>query len=160
MAATKKRKLTVTSCEPTYTGTNTKGEYTIYEVFAVDEAGAPVEAKLRSFEQLDLNALVEYGVTRYESEKHGVSYTLSKPRSGGGSGGLGKSVDELRVRVDSHDETLTWLRERIEKLEQLIKPTPPAQPNLGPESGSKTVAPEDLPAAGGGPMGGDDDIPF
>ena len=74
------RRLTVTACDPIYTGTNRKGNpYTIYEVFAVDESGTPVEAKLRAFDLLDLNRLVDYDIEKREDERHGTSYTLKKP---------------------------------------------------------------------------------
>lgn len=74
------RRLTVTACSPMYTGHNKKGKpYTIFEVFAVDDAGQTVEAKLRSFDPLEINKLVEYEIERREDPRHGTSYTLKKP---------------------------------------------------------------------------------
>lgn len=74
------RRLTVTACSPIHTGTGKSGKpYTIYEVFAVDEAGQTVEAKLRSFDPLELNKLVEYDIERREDNRHGTSYTLKRP---------------------------------------------------------------------------------
>lgn len=110
-----RRKLTVTSCGKIYEGTDkNRKPYTIYEIFAVDDGGVPVEAKLRSFSQLTLNELVEYDIEEFRSERHGVSYTLSLPGSGGGKGGprssgLGASVDDLRDRVEKLERQLADL---------------------------------------------------
>lgn len=75
-----RRKLTVTSCNALRSGVGKNDKpWTMYEVFAVDEGGAPVEAKLRSFDPLKLNELVEYEITKREDQRHGTSYTLKKP---------------------------------------------------------------------------------
>ncbi len=74
------RRLTVTACDPIYSGTNKAGKpFTMYEVFAVDDSGAPVEVKLRAFDLLELNKLVEYEITRRDDARHGTSYTLKRP---------------------------------------------------------------------------------
>ncbi len=74
------RRLTVTACDSIFNGTGKNGKpFTIYEVFAVDDSGAPVEAKLRAFDLLPLNKLIEYEITKREDPKHGTSYTLKKP---------------------------------------------------------------------------------
>lgn len=110
------RKLMVTSCKVIHEGSDRNQKpYKIYEVFAVDEGGSPVEAKLRSFSQLTLNELVEYEIEEFRSDRHGVSYTLNLPGSGGGRGGgqrssgLGASVDDLRVRVDKLERQVSDL---------------------------------------------------
>lgn len=121
MASMGRRKLTVTSCTKIHSGNDKNGKpYTIYEVFAVDDAGIPVEAKLRAFADLALNELVEYEVNEHKSDKHGVSYTLSVPGKGsssgggGGGGGLAGSVDALRERVEK-------LEARLQALEAAVR---------------------------------------
>lgn len=100
-------KLRITACTSTYTGTNTRGdEYTIYEVTAVKGSGEIVTEKLRSFENLPLEVL-DLTVTKYVSEKHGVSYTLartSKPNSGQKIEDLTERVDDLLARVVALEE--------------------------------------------------------
>ena len=100
------RKLTPTQVTAVSSGTNAKGgEWTLYKVVAVDEAGQPIDAKLKSFTALKVGELAEVVVERQEDPKYGVSFLL-KPSKGG----LKASVDELRGQVDE-------LRGRIERLE-------------------------------------------
>ena len=76
------RKLTVTSFEQKASGHSKNGPWTLHEVACVDEAGEPVEAKLKTFlhpegDQL-IGNLIEYEVERQDDEKYGT-LLLSKP---------------------------------------------------------------------------------
>jgi hypothetical protein len=119
------RKLTVVSTTVVKTGTGSNGKpWTLYDVTAVGEDGAPIEEKLRSFDELE--GTVEVLIERKEDAKYGVSYTLKLPRGSEGanppsSGArLGPKVDELRARVDAlekqlaeHAAVLTTVVERL-----------------------------------------------
>ena len=70
------RKLTVTSFEQKASGHSKNGPWTLHEVACVDEAGEPVEAKLKTFlhpegDQL-IGNLIEYEVERQDDEKYGT----------------------------------------------------------------------------------------
>lgn len=117
-----KRKMTVTTCKVLKRAEN----YVMYEVFAVDESGTPVEAKLRSFDDLEINKLVEYSIEEYVSDRHGTSYTLSVPGQKKGGGGVQSEMDKLIARVNVLEGRLATLEERI---------------NSGLESGDLEVAP-------------------
>jgi hypothetical protein len=100
------RTITVIETRVVKTGTSTTGKpWTLYEVVAVSEDGAPIEEKLTTFDQLQGTVTVD--VERKEHEKYGVSYTLKLPKGAPGaapppSAGarLGPSVDTLRERVE------------------------------------------------------------
>lgn len=133
MADSSRRMLQVVSCDAKASGQNKngQGEWTIYEVAALDANGDPVEQELRSFEAFPpTDKPIEFEVTPFDHPKHGRTYTLSKPGSSPGKR-LGPKVDELRERVDE-------LEERVARLES---------------GGSGSPA----PAAAGG---SDEDIPF
>lgn len=104
-----KRKLTVTKCKVLKRADN----YVMYEVFAVDEAGAPVEAKLRSFSELEVNKLVEYAIEEYSDPRHGINYTLSIPGQKKGGGGVQSEMDKLIAKVNGLEARLASLEERI-----------------------------------------------
>lgn len=98
-----KRKLVATSCTPLAT---LRSGATLYEVFAVDEEGEPVQEELRSFQELDLGELVEYEVTRYDDPERGTSFTLKRqPKN------TARRVDELEKRVDELEKRLAALEE-------------------------------------------------
>jgi hypothetical protein len=109
---TARRKLTITSFSVLSAGNSKNGPWALHDVACVDEAGEPVDAKLKTFhdpeaEQL-IGNLIEYEVERQDDERYGISYLLvkpgtSKPKRGAGSGsssGLKGSVDDLRARVE------------------------------------------------------------
>lgn len=119
-------KLTVTSKEVAHQGTSKKGNpFTIWEVFAVDEAGQPVEHKLRTFEDLPEGELLSVKAEEYVDDRRGTTYTLStgRPRntnpSRGSEGGLAQSVDELRARVDLLERQLATAVSTMAKLVEL-----------------------------------------
>lgn len=105
-----KRKLSVTSCEVTHSGTNKKGEpYSIYEVHAVGEDGQPVDEPLKSFAELPIGELREYRIETYDHPRYGRSYTLSLPKAGAR---LGPKVDQLREDVDDLMRRVKALEDR------------------------------------------------
>lgn len=111
------RKLTITACEVLKKGKSAGSgrEWTMYEVFAVDEAGKPVEAKLRAFDPLPLNELVEYGIEMRQDERHGTSYTLSLPRELRPSKkdtGYKAQIQSLQVRCGRLEESNARLEAR------------------------------------------------
>jgi hypothetical protein len=113
------RRLTVLETKALKSGTGANGKpWTIYDVTAVGEDGAPIEEKLRSFDEL--HGTVEVEIERVEHEKYGVSYTLKLPRGAPGaapapSAGArpGPQVDELRNRVAALEQIVTTLVERF-----------------------------------------------
>lgn len=177
------RKLTVTSCEEVYSGTNNKGNpYTIYKVSALNEAGQPAEppvGQLNSFDDLTplLHQLIEYEVTVKEpkpgKEKYGPSYTLKPPKEHRRSSSQG--LADLTARVDAHDERLEWLVGELRRLQAATgQPQSPGQqiseqtrnpqgapPAFGPAGAPPaTDVPADAPLPLPAPPGATDDIPF
>lgn len=110
MAGSAKRKLRVTQQEVL---SNLKSGATLYKVFAVDEDGSPVEQELRSFQELPEGELVEYEISRYDSQDYGTSWTLKRaPQQ------TGKRVAELERRVAD-------LESRLEQIEEQTAPAAP-----------------------------------
>lgn len=107
------RKITVTDLSHVFTGTGAKGEYSIYNVEAVNEQGEQIKLPLRTFDSdLPRGELIEVTVTPYDREVNGKTertYTvaLAKKRSPGAR--LGPKVDELRERVDGLEERHEWM---------------------------------------------------
>jgi len=110
-------KLRLTQCKLIFTGENSKGTYTIYEVLACKEDGTVVEQKLRSFVELPVGPLVEVYVSRYESPKHGVSFTLA-PKNGAPS--QGQDLTHLKDEVETLRGVVDSLQERVGRLERGI----------------------------------------
>lgn len=117
----------------TWKDRNTGEEHPIFELTAIDEAGAPVEpdGPLESFSKPEKDKLVEYEVSQYEHPDYGTSFTCKPPRSRGSN--LGPKVDELRARVEA-------LEARVAALD-----------GEAPNSRRST---EDRPSAEGQPAGG------
>lgn len=112
-----KRKITVISQTIISTWDSGKGsgkESHLWRVEAVDEQGNPVTEELRSFSELELNIPTEYEIEPYDSEKHGRTYTVKKPRSN-----TSKRVNEL-------EDQLRGALERIAVIEERIGLAPPA----------------------------------
>lgn len=151
------RKLTVTSCEVLKTGvsTNSGNPWTMYEVFAVDEAGTPVEAKLRAFDALPINELVEYGVTMRQDQRHGTSYTLELPKNRrpkkDTSKGYKAQIDALKIQVGNQAELIAWLLIQVEALQAAAGMDPVEPPATSGHQSSATAAP--VAGAGGAAMG-------
>lgn len=157
MSARQKRTLIVTSHNTITTFKNTRGDdTTIYEIFATNAQGQPLDAKqfpLRAFWEPGTDEIgkpVEYEVEAYDHPKYGLTYTLHRPKGSGGSG-LKGSVDSLRAEVKE-------LRGRVEALEarQGGAPTPVGSPR----GSAPPLPPVDEPTPVGGKGTSDDDIPF
>jgi hypothetical protein len=139
------RKLTVVGLRDVYHGTNKKGNaYTIYEVDALGEDGQPIDLPLRTFEKLPEGKLIEVEVEPYDGGKE-RTYTL-KAKGGSSGSRLGPKLDELRERVDGHDESLRALHDRVAALES----------NASSGGQSPPSPPAPAPAAGND----DDEVPF
>jgi len=103
------RRINVLSCTPVHTAPKKdgSGDYTIYEVSALNMEGAPIDLPLRSFDDLPLGE-AEYTVTPYDGGQQ-TTYTLGKP-SGNPGARLGPKVDELRTRLDALEATVAQLQ--------------------------------------------------
>lgn len=154
------RKLTATSCEVLTQGTSrTSGNpWTMYEVFAVDEAGTPVEAKLRSFDPLPLNELIEYAVVMRQDARHGTSYTLELPknrRPKREDKGFKPQIQALQRQVGNQAEMIAWLLIQVEALQAAAGIEPVDPPATSGHQSPATAA----PAAGAGAAMGQGPIP-
>lgn len=123
------RKLNVISTSVIKTGTSASGkEWTLYEVTAVTESGAPIEEKLKSFDKLE--GTVEVEVERNDDPKFGTSYMLKLPGGSAPPAGarLGPKVDELRDRVTAVEAQLAELRGLVNQLRGAagLRDAPPA----------------------------------
>lgn len=106
-----KRKLTVTGQKIVTSWDSGKGdgkETHLWKVEAVDEKGQPVTEELRSFAELELNLPQVYEIEPYDSEKHGRTYTVKKPRSN-----TTKRVGELEGQMQGVLERLMVVEERL-----------------------------------------------
>jgi hypothetical protein len=139
MADKFKKKLTITGQEQLATFTKDGEEQVIYKVSAVSEAGVLVDPEkfpLRTFEEnLPQGELIEFDVTKFVSEKYGVSFTLKSPNKGRAS----------KKDISTMQGQLTQLANRVSALEG----------ELG-ELKAKVNREKGLDEK----YGGDDDIPF
>lgn len=113
------KKITVIDTTVVKTGTSASGKaWTLYEVTAVNEDGAPIEAKLKSFDQLE--GTVEVEVERQDDPKWGTSYMLKVPGSPNSQPSpgarLGPKVDELRDRLAAAEAELATLRTSVAEI--------------------------------------------
>lgn len=86
----------------------------LWKVEAVDENGEAITQELRSFAELELGILIEYDIEPYDSEKHGRSYTVKKPRA------------NTTARVGVLEDQMRSALERINALEQNAGLAPPS----------------------------------
>jgi hypothetical protein len=113
-------KLIITSCTVGYQGVNKRQEdYTIYEIHACRATGEVIsDKKLQSFEDLPVGPEpIELMVVPFKSEKHGLSFTLSrKGKSGSGST---QRINELQGQVtdlvDRMQRVEGWIRSRSQQ---------------------------------------------
>jgi hypothetical protein len=124
------RRISVISTTVVKTGVSTSGSpWTLYEVIATDEHGAPIEEKLKSFEKLE--GTVEVEVERQEHPKYGVSFTL-KPVAAGAAEApspgarLGPKVDELRDRIATLERRLAETNSVVTTLVERANAAPPS----------------------------------
>jgi hypothetical protein len=138
-----KKTLTIMSSNLIKEGSTNDKPWAIYEIFARDAEGNPIEEKLKAFWQptdKHIGQALEYDVERQEHEKYGVSFMIHRPEGtgggtapgGGGGGGLGASLDMLREEVEA-------LRARVTILEEASH-TAPATPTPGSEPPGAAVA--------------------
>jgi hypothetical protein len=103
-----KKKLTVLSLKELHRGRSKNGEWVMYEVEALDEAGKRVDqaaggVPLRAFDgNLPLNELVEYEVQPKDTERHGRTYTIKVQRPP-----LWQRVESLEKRVVALEERMS-----------------------------------------------------
>lgn len=155
------RKMTVTSCDALKSGTSKNGNpWTMYEVYAVSEAGEPIEAKLRAFDQLPINELVEYGVTKRVDDRHGTSYTLELPKNRRPPRDTSKSyksqIDALKLQVANLEQRTEWLLGLIHELQAGAGVELATEPAT---SGHQSAASAGAPAGGGSAALGQGQIP-
>jgi hypothetical protein len=125
------RRVTVISTTVVKTGVGANGSpWTLYEVVATGEDGAPIEEKLKSFDKLE--GTVEVEIERQEHPKYGVSYTLKLPRGAEGAGEppsagarLGPKVDELRDRIETLERGLAATNSVVTTLVERANAAPP-----------------------------------
>lgn len=144
-----KRKLVVTSQNQIASGTSkeTGDDWTIYEVWAVDSNGTPVQVALRSFADLTphFGKEMEYGVKKHTSEKYGTTYTVSLPKGKGGAGGLGAKVDELREQLGLLTARVADLEAGKSGSQSQARPTPGANAGTGPPATAPATNDDDIP---------------
>jgi hypothetical protein len=130
-----KKRMTIIHCEEAFRSQSktTGGEYAMYDIKALDEGGAPISERLRSFEPMPVGELREYEVHPYDNEQFGRSYTLKLPKAGSR---LGPKVDALREEVDELKAENKKLAGRIAALESRMSPMAPASAD-GHEQGSE-----------------------
>jgi hypothetical protein len=89
-------RLRITDCYVGYRGKHPNGHsYTIYDIEAERLNGDPVNAKLRSFEELPVGEELDLHVEQYDGGEHGISYTLSRK----GGSGREQRIKDLEARV-------------------------------------------------------------
>jgi hypothetical protein len=145
------RRLDIKSCTETYSGTNTKGPYSIYEIKATNEQGVLINHKLSSFSQLPLGP-GDYEVSAYPpgskpGDQNFRNFTVRpKDRKGSNTGALRSDLDLLTQKVEWLTERVNTLGPAVEELQRRLMEGggPPSQPPAGSATGSPP----------------DDDIPF
>ena len=101
-------KIRVTECKKVYTGNGANGEYSIYEITAVNSKGVLIQDKLSSFTPLPI------GEGTYDMKpfyKDGVfkNWTVSAPK--------GTGTAALEQRVGFLEEQVQFLNAKVEALE-------------------------------------------
>lgn len=142
--AHKKTKIIVKELKHIHSGTTKAGsDYTIQQVIATKVDGTAIDLNLRTFDELPKDEPIEVTVEKFESPQYGISYTI-KPA--GKSGGMGKSIDELRGRVVKLEAQVA----------ELMRGQP--APSVAPPPPAPATPPPAAAPAGGLPS--DDQIPF
>lgn len=160
------RKIHVVSTPVIKSGTGRNGStYTLREVIATDPEGAPIQEKLKTFDDGITSGPVEVEVERQDDPQWGPSYLLRLPRQGGGGGSpgarLGPKVDELRDRLERVEQQIQHLLTEVGGLvaeahsRGSTAPTPPPANELALTGEPATQAPPPRNATFD-----DDDIPF
>jgi hypothetical protein len=116
MSSSTKRTLIVTGQKPiTQVKTQSGGDSTLYEVYATDTEGNPIEEPLRAFTELEEGVPVEYDVSRYDHPRYGTSFTLTPPKS--------QTRKRLRELEEQMEMVVSWAKSQGFKPEEHKKPT-------------------------------------
>lgn len=121
-------------------------EYVMWQIIATKPDGVPIDANLRSFEDLPRGELLEVAVTPFVSEQWGTSYTVAR-----------KDKSELHRKVEE-------LQARIERLESILNVTDPVsvanQTSAPPPPPSTPETPPPPPTVAQHTTPGNGDVPF
>lgn len=82
-----------------------KGTKTLYSVKALDKDGVAIEEALRTFAELPLGKAMEFLVRRYDHPRHGLSWTISRPR------------ENTADRIQKLEQRVSDLTDRVSALE-------------------------------------------
>jgi hypothetical protein len=108
------KKIKIVNCTLGYAGKNQRGDdYSIFEVEAENGEGQLIKEPLRSFSPLPIGQVIEVTVKRFDSTKHGVSYTLTPKRGAGGP--HAQAINEMQ-------EAIADLQRRVQALEAFGQP--------------------------------------
>lgn len=109
MADRVSRKLTVTACTEFRRGHGANGDWVMFTVKAVDERGAPVDAKLRTFKALPVGQEQVYEVEKHVHETYGETFTLYPPKRK-----TAERVEDLEARVAGLELAVGRLTSQLE----------------------------------------------
>lgn len=132
----------VTECKKVYTGNGANGEFSIYEITAINSKGVLIQEKLSSFTPLPIGDGT-YDMKPYYKGEVFKNWTVEAPK--------GTGTAALEQRVKFLEEQVEFLVNKVSSIEQQQRlsttapSAPPAQPQT-PVADSR--------------FGGDDDIPF
>lgn len=155
------RRIVVKELKEIHKGTDKRGrDYTIYQLIATTEGGAPITENLRSFQQLPKNQVIDVTIDRFEGGNGAVSYTVSTKAKGGDA--VGKRVKELEERLDRQGAELKKLIDRVKRLEGANGAAPAGQAGSPAPQGAPPASPQPPPepSVGPGSQMPTDDIPF
>lgn len=130
----------VTECKKVYTGMGANGEFSIYEITALNSRGVLIQDKLSSFTPLPLGDGT-YDMQPYYKGDVFKNWTVQAPK------GTGTAAVEQRVKF--LEEQVEFLVNKISSIEQRL-----------PTAASAPPAPQPQTAAAASRFGADDDIPF
>jgi hypothetical protein len=109
--------LKILACRHVYSGKNQRGDdYEIYEVDAANAQGEQIKQKLRSFSALPIGQDVEVTVTKFESERHGKSYTLNRKGRQQGAGNQ-RQINDMWTELERQGKLIANLANRVSGLE-------------------------------------------
>ncbi len=127
----------VTECKKVYTGNGANGEFSIYEITAVNKQGVLIQDKLSSFSPLPLGDGV-YDMKPYYKNGEFKNWTVSAPK--------GTSTAALEQRIGFLEEQVEFLVGKVTSIEQQLAA-------VGSHPGHQPPTPA-------GRFSQDDDVPF
>jgi hypothetical protein len=134
----------VTECKKVYTGNGANGEYSIYEISAINSKGVLIQEPLASFTPLPIGDGT-YDMQPYYKGDVFKNWTVQAPK------GTGTAALEQRVK---------FLEEQVEYLVNKVSSIEDALQRQGGHQVPPPSAPQPQTAAASSRFGGDDDIPF